>query len=36
MTDNLGWAAMTMIKREGAHPFSMPHELPDYLFGQLT
>src|SRR6266850_8419671 len=36
MTDDLRGKAMTMIKRDGAHPRSMPHERADCLFGQLT
>ena len=36
MTDDLRGKAMTMIKRDGAHPCSMPHERADCLFGQLT
>jgi hypothetical protein len=36
MADDFGGKATTMIKRDVAHPFSMPHELADCLFGQLT
>ncbi len=36
MTDDLWGEAMTMIKRDGAHACSMPHERADCLFGQLT
>jgi len=31
MTDDFGREAMTMIKRIGAHPCSMPHQLLDRL-----
>ena len=31
MTDDLRGNAMTMIKRDGVHPCSMPDELADYI-----
>jgi len=36
MADDLSGKAMKMIKRDGAHPCSMPHERADCLLGQLT
>jgi hypothetical protein len=36
MTDDLRGKAMTMRKRDGAHPYSMPHERADCLFGQIN
>jgi len=36
MTDDLGGETMTMIESDGVHPWSMPDELADCLFGQLT
>jgi hypothetical protein len=32
MTDDLGGKAVAMIKRDGMHPCSMPHQLADHLF----
>jgi transcriptional regulator with GAF, ATPase, and Fis domain len=36
MTDDLSGKAMTMIKRDGAHPCSMPHERADCLFKAIN
>jgi hypothetical protein len=36
MTDDLSGKAMTMIKRDGAHQCSMPHERADCLFKAIN
>ena len=36
MTDDLSGKGMTMIKRDGAHPCSMPHERADCLFKAIN
>jgi hypothetical protein len=35
MADDLGGKSMTMIKGDGAHLISMPHELMNCFFEQL-